>query len=145
MQVAHPRAPGRCLHFECRASSCPCPGVETRGARLAPCPTTLCVWRRLPFTLGVCASEPRGALSSVPLAGRVRAARVPSRVGGGDAGRLASLEAGHACLCLSHMPSQPALERGVFSGALTALHTPADARGGGRRGGREGSRVGWEE
>ena len=53
------------------------------------------------FTLGVCASEPRGALSSVPLAGRVRAARMPSRVGGGDAGRRASVEADHVFMHIS--------------------------------------------
>ena len=52
-------------------------------------------------TLGVSASETRDALSSVPLAGRVRAARMPSRIGGADAGRLASLEADtYTCSCM---------------------------------------------
>ena len=32
-----PTAPGRCLHFECRAGSCPClPGVEMRGSPPLP-------------------------------------------------------------------------------------------------------------
>ena len=32
------RAPGQCLHFECRASSCPWPGVGMRGTSLALAP-----------------------------------------------------------------------------------------------------------
>ena len=47
-QAAHPRAPGQCLHFECRGAHLPASGCG--DARVAPpCPTTLCVWRNLPY------------------------------------------------------------------------------------------------
>ena len=49
-QAAHPRAPGQCLHFECRGA--PAPRVRVwRCEGHPPCPTTLCVWRNLPYLM----------------------------------------------------------------------------------------------
>jgi len=40
-QAAHPRAPGQCLHFECRGAPARGPGVEMRGS--PPLAPPLCV------------------------------------------------------------------------------------------------------
>ena len=46
-QAAHPRAPGQCLHFECRGAPARVRAWRCEGR--PPCPTTLCVWRNLPY------------------------------------------------------------------------------------------------
>ena len=48
-QAAHPRAPGQCLHFECRGA--PARVRVWRCEGRPPLPHHLCVWRNLPLTL----------------------------------------------------------------------------------------------
>ena len=48
-QAAHPRAPGQCLHFECRGAPARVPGVEMRGS--PPLAPPLCVCGEIYLTL----------------------------------------------------------------------------------------------
>ena len=62
-QAAHLRAPGQCLHFECRGAPLPVSGCG--DARVAPpCPTTLCVCGEIYLALPYPCYQRRATLAS---------------------------------------------------------------------------------